>query len=226
MNHRRSIDRRSWALLLTGALALLGTSLAAGRWSRHGSVPAPQLLELRGERERLAGNTDPIRLAQDAEAGTVRDRAWTDERLVQLEERLVRHWRWEWDDSRDRSHVHLHTRSDDLMQWSSCLATLRALALEPGVIVELIDIEASGVAAHRRFVRLSLGVRIIRPDAAKGDAERAAPSRGPLPVAATKAPDPTRKVGPVIPFPSIPARPSGSSAGSVHEQPKPTSIPP
>ena len=179
-----------------------------------------ELSRLLAERDQLSGASDEVRRPLAEKWAIIRQRAWTAEQLAQLQQELAAHWRWEWGPGERPSRVVLHALARDMKQWPHCVAALRTLSAKPGIIVETLDVRARGGASHRTFTTMTIGVRFVRDEPAPGDAERSAPSRSPLPVAARDDPDTHRKVGSVPPLRSIPARPSGSASGFINQDPK------
>lgn len=219
MNSNRPISRRAWAIFLAG-VAVCGTVVVAThRWRPASRAEQPELSRLLAEREQLSGATDEVRRPLAEQWAAIRQRAWTVEQIAEMEKALASRWTWEWEPGARPSRVRLHARAREMDQWSDCLETIRLLGSKSGIVVETLEVRARGDAAHRAFTTMTIGVRFVRDEPASGDAERSAPSRSPLPVAAGDVPDPLRNVGAGPPLRSVPARPSGSASGFINPNP-------
>jgi hypothetical protein len=219
LNSNRPISRQAWAFFLAG-IAVCGTVVvAAQRFRPAAQGDQPELSRLLAERETLSAATDEVRRPLAEQWAAIRQRAWTAGQIAEMEQALTGRWRWEWEPGARPSRVQLHARAGEMDQWTDCLETVRLLGSKPGIVVETLEVRARGDAAHRTFTTMTIGVRFVRDEPASGDAERSAPSRSPLPVAAGNVPDPLRNVGSGPPLRSVPARPSGSASGFINQDP-------
>ena len=202
------ISRLVWALLtgsalLCGAVWLVSHRVRPVRWAGDA-----ELVALSAERDRLRDSDDPTRDALRARQQTRLQQGWTMLRLAGLSEKLGPGWRCDWQPDRAGERPVVITRvAPGINDWPTCLSAVRQWTETPGVRFDSLDIAAEGVGHQRRFTRIALGLRFILAVAPNGNAERAAPSRGPLPVASATVPATTRKVGP---GPSL-VRPSASA---------------
>jgi hypothetical protein len=214
-----TVTRSAW-----NALALAVILAAVAWWPRFRPQPAAgpdaEIVALHAERDRLAGNTEEIRDRLRAQQAAQQSRAWTSPTLAALQAQLGTGWQWEWS-SHERASV--RRARPRLEEWREYVALVTALEARPGLVVENVEMRAVGAARSRRFVTVSLGLRFILAVAPIGDAERAAPSRGPLPVAPAEVPAPARKVGPVTALrrPDASAEPPAPGPASASFRPDP-----
>ena len=229
VNRRWTVSGRSWLFLGSSAAVF-----AAAAWFAHArpaarSAPTQEEATLAAERDRLKPSDERTLASLREEARALARYHWTQDRLDTLKRRLEPDWHWEWLPVDHTPRVVLTARSSRLEDWPQHHALVSELAATPGVVVEEIEFHAEGPARARRFDRVMLRVRFLRDDPARSDAERAAPSRVPLPAAPAESPANSRKVGPplrsAVPLPSPSLRqpgrpplrfgpdPSGSWAG-------------
>lgn len=216
-----TVTSNAWTALFATSLAFLGTLAWHRPWESRAPLAVAELQSLEAERAQFSGHTDQLRSTLRAQSADLRGRAWTDARLARLRQEFPG-WDWKWEPAARPAHAVLSATTSDLETWHRGIEAIRLLSAQPGAIVESLEAEAIGHARQRRFVRIAVGVRFIRVDAAVDDAERAEPSRGPLPVVPADEPGMPRKAGLVISPSLIPARPSGVPAGlsptHVHNQ--------
>ncbi len=207
MNRARKVSVRVWFAL--GASVLLGGAVwfFTHRWRPILPVADREFAALADERDQLQGNDDRVRDTLREQRKASARQAWTTESLATMQQRLGADWRWEWETG-DRPHrVVLQRTAPLLEEWPHYVAVVTELARQPGLAVDSIEFRADGAARERRFTRVAIGLRFTVADAPLSDAERSAPSRGPLPVAPAAGPATPRKIGPV---PSL-RRPSASA---------------
>lgn len=193
MSHRVSVTRGTWVLLgLSGIVAGVGFALPC----LH-PVPAdldPELPALRTERDVLAINNDAMLENLRRQAKEQPPVAWSAEDFIK---RIGTGWRVEWQQPHGGSRVALLSRSAPrLHEWPDYLRFLKTWTTQPGIVLESLDLTASGTSRSRELGRVVIGLRVILTETAMGDGERDAPSRVPLPVAAPDGAAATRKVGP------------------------------
>lgn len=220
MRNALRVSRLAWlALAISGALAAVGWA-ALWRWRPVAPVPSGELAALIAEREHLRGNEDAVRDALRDQRDTLRSSAWTAERLAQLKAEIGSGWKWV-GERPDR--VLLHRGGLPLGEWPRCLELIAALSAQPGVAVESLELRARGRQRERSFAEVRIGLRFIVAGAPVGDAERAAPSRGPLPVAPADSPAASRKLGPVTSLrrPDASAKPPAFGPASASFRPDP-----
>jgi len=196
MNRGLKVTRPAWALLafsalLCGAVWLVSHRVRPIRWAGDA-----ELVALTTERERLHESDDATRDAWRTQQRTRFQQGWTAERLAELPEKLGPGWRCEWQSAGAGERRAVVTRvTPRLNDWPACVAAVRQWAGTPGVLLDSIDLAAEGTGRRRHFTQVALGLRFILAAAPNGNAERAAPSRGPLSVAPAAVPATTRKVG-------------------------------
>ncbi len=193
MSHARSISRSAWILLAMSALvAVAGLALPLLRPGPTGLDP--DLIALRSEHAALARNDDTTleNLRQLAKAQP--SAAWSVETFI---ERVGPGWRVEWPQPDGTSRSVLLSRSDPrLHQWPDYLRFVKSWTDQPGIILESLEVSATSTAATRELAQVVIGLRITLTGAPIRNAERDAPSRVPLPVAAADDAAMTRKIGP------------------------------
>jgi hypothetical protein len=218
------ISRGAWFALGASVLLYGGVWTVVHRLRPIHWAGDPELTALVDERERLRDSDDATRDALRRQSEELLRQAWTNETLRALAERLGSAWVWE---SRDTEplerHVVLTRVAPRFDEWPAYVALIADLEKQPGLTVESLDIAAEGARRHRRFTRLTIGLRFIVADAAISKAERSAPSRGPLPLAPGERPATPRKVGPVpsLRRPSASAEPPASGPASAPVRPDP-----
>lgn len=220
MSRHVPITRGAWILLgLSTVIAGLGFALPRLR-----PVPThldPELSALRGERDVLAVNDDATLENLRQQSRKQPQDTWS---AVRLTDRVGTGWRVEWQRPDGDSRAVLFSRSAPrLHEWPDYLRFLKSWTDLPGVAFESLDVSAGGPAQAREFTRVVIGLRLILADAPIGDAERAAPSRGPLPVAPASSPAIPRKVGPGPPLrpPATSAEPPADGPASASSRPDP-----
>jgi hypothetical protein len=161
----RSVSRSS-LLGLGVAAALCAAAWLAPRWMRSPVQFNPELAALRAERARLRdcddGTLDRLRADRQALARN----AWTNGSIEQLERDIGPAWHWVWAEGRIQEHCVLSPRGQRLEEWPRTLALLRELSARPGLIVDSLDLSATGRAADRHFSQITIGLRFLRPDLA------------------------------------------------------------
>lgn len=225
MKPARTVSGRAWL-----GLAVSVTLCSAVTAARRGNLGLPAgdaTAALLAEHESLRGNEDSVRDALRQQRALLGQRAWTAEALAQLAQGLGRMWRWDWEAADLPQRALLQPATLRMEDWPQYATLVRALEEMPGVVIESVRIEAEGVRRDRRFARLEIGVRFVRAEASKRDEVRAAPSRGPLPVAPTGDPAMTRKVGavPSLRPPSDSADPPSPGTASAPFRPQPSGSP-
>ena len=224
MNRAHSVSRPAWALFALSAL-LCGTVWAIShrvhpiRWAGDA-----ELVALTSERERLHESDDATCEAWRARQWTRLQQGWTAERLAEVPGKFGPGWRCEWPSAGAGERRVVVTRvAPRLNDWPVGVAAVRQWAATPGVFLDFLDLAAEGNGRHRRFTRIALGLRFIPAAATKGNSERAAPGRSPLPVAPAAVPATPRKVGPVpsLRRPSASAEPPAPGPASAPLRPDP-----
>lgn len=220
MSHRVPITRGAWILLGLGAV-LAGIGFALPRLHPVPTGLDAELTTLRGERDLLAPNSDVALRALRRQAEEQPPVAWSVEDFTR---RVGTGWRVEWQQPDGASRAVLLSRSvPRLHEWPDYHRFAQSWTTQPGVVLESFDVKATGPAQARELGQVVLGLRVVLTDAPISDAERAAPSRGPLPVASATDPATTRKVGPVpaLRRPSASAEPPAPGSGSASFRPDP-----
>ncbi len=216
----RRISVRAWACLgLSGLFAGLG--LALPRLHPVPTGPDPELIALRAERDGLAGHDDMAlaRLREQAQAHPAP--AWS---VEQFTARVGTGWRVEWQDAGGATRTVRLTRSAPRLEaWPEYLRFVKTWTAQPGVMLESLELTAQGTVHARRLTGFAVGLRVKLAVGPVGDAERAAPSRGPLPVAAADGPAESRKVGPgpALRRPAASAQPPAGGPDSASFRPDP-----
>ena len=195
MTNPSSISRRV-RLAFVGSVLLFGaTEWAAHRVRPVQPVGAVANAALTNEREVLQGCDDRVRdHLREQQQGLAR-LAWTPATLAALQQRLGAGWRWTWEPGDRPSRGTLQRVTPQIEEWPAYESLIAELAGQPGVIIESLEILADGAARDRRFNRVAIGLRFIVAVTPSRDGQRAAPSRGPPPVAPAESPATTRKVG-------------------------------
>ena len=220
MKRAQKISRPVWALfalsaLLCGSVWVVSHRIRPIRWAGD-----PELVALTTERERLHESDDTTRDALRAQQRTRTQQGWTAERLAQLPEKFGPGWRCEWQSAGAGERRAFVTRiAPRLNDWPAYITAVRQWAGMPGVFLDSLDMAAEGTGRRRRFIQVAFGLRFIPAAASNGNAERTAPSRGPLPVAPAAEPAATRKVGPSLRRPSASAEPPAPGAAPLRPDP-------
>lgn len=207
MSHARAVSRAAWLALSASALLCGVVWFLTHRWRPSPPASDGELSSMVEERVRLQSSDDQLRDRLREQRKELARQEWTTETIAALQRRLGSDWRWEWNPG-DRAHRAVLQRTTPLLEeWPHYVAVVTELGRQPGVAVESVEILADGAARGRRFTRVAIGLRFTVADAPLSDAERAAPSRGPLPVAPASGPATPRKIGSVSPL----RRPSASA---------------
>lgn len=187
------ITRGAWILLGLSAI-VAGASFVVPRLRPVPNGIDVELVTLRGERDALATNDDATleRLRQQSRAQP--PVAWSAEKFT---ERVGTGWRVEWQQPDGASRAVLLSRSAPrLHEWPDYLRFLKSWTDRPGIVLESLNVTAKGAAQARELDQVVIGLRVVLTGAPMGNAERDAPSRVPLRVAAAEEAAATRKVGP------------------------------
>lgn len=219
MNSRRVSTRTVILLGVSALLAGLGLALPRVRPVPHGADPA--LLALRAERAGLAGNDDATLARLRDEAKLHPAPAWSEAQFIA---QVGTGWRVEWREAEGATRPVRLTRSAPRMEeWPDYVRFLKTWIAQSGVIFDSLDLTAQGAARSRRFTAVAVSLRIKLAVAPAGDAERAAQSRGPLPVAPAAGPAEARKIGsgPALRRPEVSAEPPPSGPASASFRPDP-----
>lgn len=219
MNRTRTVSRGTWFAVAASALFAGTTWFVWFQWRPIISVVDSETAALTAEREQLRGSEDSVRDSLRQRRDSLQQQAWTADSLEALRAALDK-WQWRWDAADRATLVRTAPRSEE---WPVYVALIASLSSKPGLIVESVEIIAEGTARNRRFKEVRLGLRFIVADAPIGDAKRAAPSRGPLPVAPAEVPAGSRKVGPATPLrrPAASAEPPAAGSASASFRPDP-----
>jgi len=220
VNRPHPVTRGAWFALGLSAI-LAGTAwFALLHWRPVAPDSGGALATLTAEHDRLKGDGDSERDALRQQRDTLRREAWTAGSLAALPAEIGAGWRWDWT-APDRAV--LRRLTPQLAEWPEYVALVTALGKKPGLIVEAVELRADGAPRERRFSSVSIGLRFILADAPSGDAERAAPSRAPLPVAPAADPAMSRKIGPgpSLRRPSASAEPPAPGPASTSFRPDP-----
>ena len=224
MKRPTNISRGTWCALGASVLVYGGVWTVVHRLRPIQWAGDPELTALVGERERLHDSGDATRDALRRQSEELLRQAWTNEDLRALKGKLGSGWAWE---SRGTGplerHVVLTRAAPRFDEWPAYVAFMGDLEKRPGLTVESLDIAAEGAGRHRRFTRVTIGLRFIVAGASISKAERSAPSRGPLPLAPGERPAMPPKVGPLpsLRLPSASAEPPASGPASAPVRPDP-----
>lgn len=220
MSHTATVSRAAWIALAVSAVFAGAAWFVRLHWRSVAPTVDAEFVALTAEREQLRGNEDQVRDSLRKQRDGVRRQAWTAGALATLRAEIGAEWQWRWETVERATLVHL---APQLEQWPAYVGSVAALGAKPGVIVESVEVCAEGAARNRRFTAVRLGLRFILADAPTGDAERAAPSRGPLPVAPAEGSAAPRKVGPGTPLhrPAASAEPPAAGPASASFRPDP-----
>ena len=218
------ITRGTWILLgLSAIVAGAGFVLPPLRPVPNG-VDA-ELIALRGERDALAANDDATLERLRQHSRTQPTFVWSVEKFT---ERVGTGWRVEWQQADGASLTVLLSRSAPrLHEWSDYLRFVKSWTTQPCIVLESLDITARGTAQTRELVQVVISLRIALSDAPMGNAERDAPSRVPLRVAAAEEAAATRKIGPgpSLRRPAASAEPPATGQDSAPVRPDPPGAP-
>jgi hypothetical protein len=216
MNRALKITRVAWFALAISLAASGAVWFATHRWPAARPTDNAELTALLNQREQLRPNDDATRDSLRHEQQGISRQAWNRERLAALVRRLSPDWRWEWEAGNRPARVSLVQEAPQMEEWPRYVALVTDLTRQPGTVLEPVEIEATGPARERRFTRVVIGLRFIIADAPTSDAERVAPSRGPLPVAPAESPATPRKIVPVslLRLPSASAEPPAPGQAS------------
>ena len=220
MSHRVPITRSAWTLLWLGAI-IASACFALPRLHPVPTGLDPELTALRGERDTLATNDDATLESLRQQAKAQPPVAWSVESFIQL---IGTGWRVEWQSPPGVSRVALLSRSAPrLHEWPDYLRFLNTWSTQPGVVLESLNVSATGTTRSRELGQVVIGLRVILTETPMGNGERDAPSRVPLPVAAAKGAAATRKVGPgpSLRRPAASAEPPATGQGSAPVRPDP-----
>lgn len=220
MNRSHPVTRGAWLVFGLSAILAGAVWFALLKWRPIASDSGSEFATLMAEHDRLKYYGDSERDALRQQRDALRREGWTAGSLAALQAELGAGWRWEWT-APDRTV--LRRLTPQLAEWPGYVALVTALGKKPGLIVEAVELHADGVPRERRFSGVSIGLRFILADAPSGDAERAAPSRAPLPVAPAADPAMSRKIGPVpsLRRPSASAEPPAPGPASASFRPDP-----
>lgn len=176
MSRNSTVSARRWTLLAISAALCAVCITAARQW------PAPaandtSLAALAEERERLRPNTDDALEAMRQQVRNAATPEWSETRMVDLQRQLGSLWRWSVepraDDAGRRATV--HASALELSRWPAYLAAVELIERQPGIVIERIDFASDGTGAARKFTRVVLTLRLLRPRArTRGNKERAA----------------------------------------------------
>ncbi len=179
------------------------------------------LIALRSEQGALVGNDDATLENLRQQATAQPPLAWSVEKFT---ERVGMGWRVEWQqpDGASRS-VRLSRSGPRLHQWPDYLRFVKSWMAQPGIILESLEVSATGTTGTRELAQVVVGLRITLTDAPIRNAEQAAPSRVPLPVASAEGAAKTRKIGPgpSLRRPSASAEPPAPGPASAPVRPDP-----
>ncbi len=143
------------------------------------------LIALRSEQAALAGNDDMTleNLRQQARAQP--PAAWSVEKFT---EQVGTGWQVEWQqtDGASRS-VRLSRSHPRLQQWPDYVRFVKSWTDQPGIVLESLEICATSTAGTRELTQVVIGLRVTLAGAPIRNAEQAAQSRVPLPVAAAES---------------------------------------
>ena len=207
MSRAPSVSRGVWLAFGASALVCGAVWFVAHHWRPITPESDADVAALTSERDQLRGNDDQVRDALREQRKVLARQAWSTEAIAGLQQRLGVDWRWESEPGGQPHRALLQRIAPRLEEWPHYVALVAELARQPGVAVESVEFHTNGRARERRFTRVAIGLRFTVADAPLSDAERAAPSRGPLPVAPAASPATPRKIGTV---PSL-RRPSASA---------------
>jgi len=218
MSRSQTVSRAAWLALAASAVFAGAACFAWLRWRPVAPVSDIETAALTVEREQLRGNDDQVRDSLRQRRETLRRLAWTRDSLAALRGAVGDQWQWRWDSADRATLVHAAPRREE---WPRFVALLASLTSKPGLVLESVELRAEGTARKRQLATVRLGLRFILADASIGDAERAAPSRDPLPVARANSPAESRKVGPgpALRGPSASAEPPATGPTPLRSDP-------
>ena len=127
---------------------------------------------LREERDRLAPNTDAHRDTLRQQLTARIGPPWNEARLAEFQRRLGPDWRWS-EAPEDRRLIVVLV--PERCRWDALLTAVERIEREPGLVIERLDLAATGVGPARRFTRVAITARIVRARArTRSNPERAA----------------------------------------------------
>ncbi|MBL9186736.1 MAG: hypothetical protein JNK23_04610 [Opitutaceae bacterium] len=133
---------------------------------------AAGLAALHEERDRLAPNTDAQRDTLLNQLAARVGPPSGETRLAEFQRRLGPDWQWS--ETADGRQL-VAALSPGRCRWDALLAAVERIEREPGLIIERLDLAASGSGPARRFTRLVITTRILRPPVrTRANPERAA----------------------------------------------------
>lgn len=218
------ITRGTWILLGLSAI-VAGAGFVLPRLRPVPNGVDAELIALRGERDALAANDDATLERLRQQSRTQPPFVWSVEKFTK---RVGTGWRVEWQQVDGVSRTVLLSRSTPrLHEWSEYLRFVKSWTTQPGIVLESLDITARGTAQTRELVQVVISLRIVLSDAPMGNAERDAPSRVPLRVAAAEEAAATRKIGPgpSLRRPAASAEPPAPGQDSAPVRPDPPGAP-
>ncbi len=220
MNGARTVSQRAWLALVVSFCVAAASWFAWFQLRPQVAAVDREPAALAAERDSLRGNEDVVRDGLRQQRETLRKQAWTAGSLAALRAALGDRWQWRWETKDRATLVRVAPRNEE---WPAYLALIESLGGKPGLVIDSFEGRAEGTAQHRRLTDLNLGLRFIVSDAPIGDAERAAPNRGPLPVAPADGPAVAQKVGPATPLhrPAASAEPPTGGPASASFRPHP-----
>lgn len=193
MSAHGAITRGVWVLLAFSVLLAGGAFALPRLWPIPSGADAG-LIALRDEHHALVVNDDATLARLRTQAKTQPPAVWSEEAFV---ERIGTGWRVAWQppvgSTRPAVLTHYGPR---LHEWPDYLNFVRTWAATPGIVLDSLEVTAHGAAQTREIASVIVALRVVLSGAPMGDGERAAPSRGPLPVAAAEGAATTRKIGP------------------------------
>ena len=223
MNRARTVSGGAWFAFGTSMLLGGAAWFVTHQWRPILPEADDGFTALASERDQLRGNDDQVRDTLREQRKALARQAWTREAIADLQQSLGADWRWEWEPGGRPHRAVLQRTAPRLEEWPHYVALVTELARQPGVAVDSVEFDADGAARDRRFTRVAIGLRFTVADAPLSDAERAAPSRGPLTVAPAAGPATPRKIGPVpsLRRPSASAEPPAPGQASAPFRPDP-----
>lgn len=127
---------------------------------------------LRSERDRLAANTDAHRDTLRQQLTARIGSPWNEARFAEFQRRLGPGWQWSEAPEGRRVIVAL---APERCRWDALLTAVERIEREPGLVIERLDLAATGIGAVRRFTHVVITTRIVRPRArTRPNPERAA----------------------------------------------------
>ncbi len=188
---KKTLSRASrFALAAAFFAAVAGVVVPRGFPAPH--VSATTVDALREERDRLASNTDAHRDTLRQKVAARLGPPWDQARLAEFRKRLGPDWQCS-DVTESRGLI--VASSPERCRWDAVLAAVAGIEREPGLVIERLDFAAAGSGSARRFTRVVITVRLLRPrPRTRANPERAAALSARSRLAGPRTADPAGKI--------------------------------